>query len=144
MDVLAKGHFPDAYPYEHDPGASNVSPGPPTQESLAMNIAMRERKPAQAQPLKEVSLITGSTSGIGLGIAWGALAGASSAIVLNGFRKLAINLSSAFRTTRLSLPSMIANKWGRIINIASPMDWSARPINLPMWQGSTVCSASPK
>jgi len=32
---------------------------------------------------------------------------------------LAINLSSAFHTTRLSLPSMIANKWGRIINIAS-------------------------
>src|SRR5262245_16974277 len=154
-----------------------------------MNIA-RERKPAQAQPLKDkVSLITGSTSGIGLGIAR-ALAGAGSAIVLNGFGKpeeieavrdgvcdfgvhvaysgadmsnpasiaemvemtlgqfgridilvnnagiqhvaplqefppakwdaiLAINLSSAFHTTRLSLPSMIANKWGRIINIAS-------------------------
>jgi 3-hydroxybutyrate dehydrogenase len=32
---------------------------------------------------------------------------------------LAINLSSAFHTTRLSLPSMIANKWSRIINIAS-------------------------
>ena len=32
---------------------------------------------------------------------------------------LAINLSSAFHTTRLALPSMIANKWGRIINIAS-------------------------
>ncbi len=156
-----------------------------------MNIAMTERKPAAAQPLKDkVSLITGSTSGIGLGIAR-ALAGAGSAIVLNGFGKpeeigavqdgvardfgvkvaysgadmsnpasiaemvemtlgqfrridilvnnagiqhvaplqefppakwdaiLAINLSSAFHTTRLSLPSMIANKWGRIINIAS-------------------------
>ncbi len=32
---------------------------------------------------------------------------------------IAINLSSAFHTTRLALPSMIANKWGRIINIAS-------------------------
>src|SRR4029078_6853759 len=32
---------------------------------------------------------------------------------------LAINLSSAFHTTRLALPSMVANKWGRIINIAS-------------------------
>src|SRR4029079_12057660 len=31
----------------------------------------------------------------------------------------AINLSSAFHTTRLSLPAMIANKWGRIINLAS-------------------------
>jgi 3-hydroxybutyrate dehydrogenase len=30
---------------------------------------------------------------------------------------LAINLSSAFHTTRLALPSML--KWGRIINIAS-------------------------
>jgi 3-hydroxybutyrate dehydrogenase len=156
-----------------------------------MNIAMTERKPASAQSLKDkVSLITGSTSGIGLGIAR-ALADAGSAIVLNGFGKpeeievvrdgvskefgvhvvyssadmsnpasiaemiettlgqfgridvlvnnagiqhvaplqefppakwdaiLAINLSSAFHTTRLSLPSMIANKWGRIINIAS-------------------------
>ena len=32
---------------------------------------------------------------------------------------LAINLISAFHTTRLALPTMIANKWGRIINIAS-------------------------
>jgi 3-hydroxybutyrate dehydrogenase len=32
---------------------------------------------------------------------------------------IAINLSSAFHTTRLALPSMIARKWGRIINIAS-------------------------
>src|SRR5713101_266536 len=32
---------------------------------------------------------------------------------------LAINLSSAFHTTRLALPKMLANKWGRIINIAS-------------------------
>jgi 3-hydroxybutyrate dehydrogenase len=156
-----------------------------------MNIAMTERKPAAARSLKDkVSVITGSTSGIGLGIAR-ALAGAGTAIVLNGFGKpeeieavrdgvakefgvhvaysgadmsnpasiaemigmtldefgridvlvnnagiqhvaplqefpvakwdaiLAINLSSAFHTTRLSLPAMIANKWGRIINIAS-------------------------
>jgi 3-hydroxybutyrate dehydrogenase len=32
---------------------------------------------------------------------------------------LAINLSSAFHTSRLALPSMLENKWGRIINIAS-------------------------
>jgi 3-hydroxybutyrate dehydrogenase len=143
------------------------------------------------QPLKgKVCLITGSTSGIGLGIAR-ALAGAGSDVMLNGFGKpeeieaarasvakdfgvrvdysgadmskpdsiaemiettlrrfgrldvlvnnagiqhvaplqdfpvakwdaiLAINLSSAFHTTRLALPSMIANRWGRIINIAS-------------------------
>lgn len=32
---------------------------------------------------------------------------------------LAINLSSAFHTTRLTLPAMRASDWGRIINIAS-------------------------
>ncbi|MBU3739016.1 MAG: 3-hydroxybutyrate dehydrogenase [Rhodoferax sp.] len=32
---------------------------------------------------------------------------------------LAINLSSAFHTTRLALPAMRAAQWGRIINIAS-------------------------
>jgi 3-hydroxybutyrate dehydrogenase len=134
--------------------------------------------------------VTGSTSGIGLGIAR-ALAGAGAAVVLNGFGKpeeieavqaaigtdfgvpvaysgadmskpdsiadligmtldrfgrldvlvnnagiqhvaplqdfpvakweaiLAINLSSAFHTTRLALPDMLARKWGRIVNIAS-------------------------
>jgi 3-hydroxybutyrate dehydrogenase len=157
----------------------------------AMNIAMTEPKSAVSSSLKgKVSLITGSTSGIGLGIAR-ALASAGSDVVLNGFGKpeeieaaresvakdygvrvdysgadmskpdsiaemiettlrrfgrldvlvnnagiqhvaplqdfpvakwdaiLAINLSSAFHTTRLALPSMIANRWGRIINIAS-------------------------
>ena len=157
-----------------------------------MNIAATERKAAAAAShLKgKVSLVTGSTSGIGLGIAR-ALAASGSAVVLNGFGKpeeiaaaqdavvadfgvpvaysgadmskpdsiaemirmtldtfgrldvlvnnagiqhvaplqefpvakwdaiIAINLSSAFHTTRLALPSMIANKWGRIINIAS-------------------------
>jgi len=32
---------------------------------------------------------------------------------------IAINLSSAFHTTRLALPSMKAKNWGRILNIAS-------------------------
>jgi 3-hydroxybutyrate dehydrogenase len=32
---------------------------------------------------------------------------------------IAINLSSAFHTTRLALPSMKTKNWGRIINIAS-------------------------
>ncbi len=32
---------------------------------------------------------------------------------------IAINLTSAFHTTRLALPAMLANDWGRIINIAS-------------------------
>src|SRR5512132_10544 len=88
MDVLAKGHFPNAYPYAHHPcSLKRVPRGPPSKESEAMNIAMTERKPVAAHSLKaKVSLITGSTSGIGLGIAR-ALAGAGSAIVLNGFGK---------------------------------------------------------
>ena len=53
-----------------------------------MNIAMTERSMAVAQPLQnKVSLVTGSTSGIGLGIAR-ALAAVGSSIVLNGFGKL--------------------------------------------------------
>jgi len=32
---------------------------------------------------------------------------------------IAINLSSAFHTTRLALPAMLAANWGRIINVAS-------------------------
>lgn len=32
---------------------------------------------------------------------------------------IAINLSSAFHTSRLALPGMLKNQWGRIINIAS-------------------------
>jgi 3-hydroxybutyrate dehydrogenase len=146
----------------------------------------------------KVSLVTGSTSGIGLGIAR-ALAAAGSDLVVNGFGKvdeiaktranlasefgvevsfsdadmsnpdaiiemiqrtldtfgrldilvnnagiqhvapladfpvdkwnaiLAINLSSAFHTTRLVLPSMVKNKWGRIINIASAHGLVASP-----------------
>ena len=52
-----------------------------------MNIAMTKRSMAAAQPLKDkVSLVTGSTSGIGLGIAR-ALAAAGSSVILNGFGK---------------------------------------------------------
>jgi len=92
----------------------------------------------------KTALVTGSTSGIGLGMAT-ALAGQGANIVLNGFGEpaaiaaiekqiqttgvktpverwdaiIAINLSSAFHTTRLALPRMKASGWGRIINIAS-------------------------
>lgn len=132
----------------------------------------------------KTALITGSTSGIGLGIAH-ALARAGANVVLNGFGEveaviasfrtygahctvryhgadmskpaeieammrevgevdilvnnagiqhvahvedfpvekwdaiLAINLSSAFHTTRLAVPAMRRKNWGRIINIAS-------------------------
>jgi 3-hydroxybutyrate dehydrogenase len=146
----------------------------------------------------KVAIVTGSTSGIGLGIARG-FAAAGATVVLNGFGKqeeiedtvaelkksyavpvaysgadmsnaasiedmvtgivsrfkrvdivvnnagiqhvapldkfppqkwdaiLAINLSSAFHTTRLVLPSMRANKWGRIINVASAHGLVASP-----------------
>jgi 3-hydroxybutyrate dehydrogenase len=156
-----------------------------------MNIAVKPENFNNREALAgRVSLVTGSTSGIGLAIAR-ALAAAGSEIVLNGFGKpeevadvqakiaadfkvqvtfspadmskpaairemvekilqtsgrldilvnnagiqhvaplqdfppekwdaiLAIDLSSAFHTTRLALPSMLANKWGRIINVAS-------------------------
>jgi 3-hydroxybutyrate dehydrogenase len=158
-----------------------------------MNIQLKAQDASAkaAKPLAgKVSLVTGSTSGIGLGIAR-ALAEAGSAVVLNGLGAvseiartkdqieadfgvkssysaadmtrpeaiaemiastlaehgrldvlvnnagiqfvapldqfpvekwdaiLSINLSSAFHTTRLALPSMRQNKFGRIINIAS-------------------------
>jgi 3-hydroxybutyrate dehydrogenase len=156
-----------------------------------MTMARTKSNHSTAHSLKgKVALVTGSTSGIGLGIAK-ALAQAGCSIVLNGFGKpneiaqtqaklgtdfggrvaysaadmsspasisemietslatfgsldilvnnagiqhvaplqdfpvakwdaiLAINLSSAFHTTRLTLPKMLANKWGRILNIAS-------------------------
>ena len=164
-----------------------------------MNIAIRLDNSKIGQALAgKVSLVTGSTSGIGLGIAR-ALAAAGSEIVLNGFGKpqevadvqakiagdfkvrvsyssadmskpqairemieetlqssgridvlvnnagiqhvaplpdfsiekwdaiLGINLSSAFHTTRLVLPSMLEKKWGRIINIASAHGLVASP-----------------
>jgi len=164
-----------------------------------MNIAIKSENINTRRALTgKVSLITGSTSGIGLGIAR-ALAAAGSEVVLNGFGKpedvadaqekiaadfkvrvsysgadmskpdairemiektlqssgrldilvnnagiqhvaplqdfppekwdaiLGINLSSAFHTTRLALPSMLANKWGRIINIASAHGLVASP-----------------
>jgi 3-hydroxybutyrate dehydrogenase len=156
-----------------------------------MNIQVKTQGTSAARPLAgKVSLVTGSTSGIGLGIAR-ALAEAGSAVVLNGLGAaaeiaktreqiaadfgvavgyspadmtkpdsiaemiattlagqgrldvlvnnagiqyvapleqfpvekwdaiLAINLSSAFHTTRAALPAMRKNKFGRVINIAS-------------------------
>jgi 3-hydroxybutyrate dehydrogenase len=96
----------------------------------------------------KTALVTGSTSGIGLGIAK-ALARQGANIVLNGFGDaegpkaevnnagiqhvarvedfpverwdavIAINLSSAFHASRLALPAMLKSNWGRIINVAS-------------------------
>jgi len=156
-----------------------------------MNVEVMGRVDKSARALGgKVALVTGSTSGIGLGIAR-ALAGAGAQIVLNGFGPpndiaaarekiesefgvravhlpadmarpgevaelmanaldrfgrldilvnnagiqhvaridefpvekwdaiLAINLTSAFHTTRLALPVMRQNDFGRIVNIAS-------------------------
>src|SRR4051812_7050057 len=162
-----------------------------------MNVQIKPQ--AVTRPLLgRVALVTGSTSGIGLGIAH-ALAQAGSAVVLNGFGEadeiehartglaskfgvdvsyspadmsdvsaietmiatalqghgrldilvnnagiqhvapieqfpvekwqaiLAINLSSAFHTTRLAVPTMRSNAFGRIINIASAHGLVASP-----------------
>ena len=165
-----------------------------------MNIQLKTQSArSSTAPLADrVSLITGSTSGIGLGIAR-ALAKAGSAVVLNGFGAaaeiagirdqisgefgvnvsysaadmarpeaiadmiattlnehgrldvlvnnagiqyvapldqfpvekwdaiLSVNLSSVFHTTRLALPAMRQNGFGRIINIASAHGLVASP-----------------
>src|SRR5262249_14664466 len=164
-----------------------------------MNIAIKPENVAAREVLAgKVALVTGSTSGIGLGIAR-ALAAAGSEIILNGFGPpdevaatqaaiardfdarvsyspadmskpaairemieetlrssgrldilvnnaeiehaarlqdsppekwdaiLAINLSSAFHTSRSALPSMLRNRWGRIINVASAHGLVASP-----------------
>jgi 3-hydroxybutyrate dehydrogenase len=168
-------------------------------ERTAMNIQLKTQGIAAVRPLAgRVSLVTGSTSGIGLGIAR-ALAEAGSAVFLNGLgiaaeigktrdqieadfgvavsysaadmtshlaiaemiasavashgrldivvnnagiqhvapleqfpvdkwdAILSINLSSAFHTTRLALPAMRQNRFGRIVNIASAHGLVASP-----------------
>jgi 3-hydroxybutyrate dehydrogenase len=170
-----------------------------TTGDQVMNIAVRKDAKNRAGSLEgRVAVVTGSTSGIGLGIAR-ALAAEGAKVVLNGFGKaedikdlqaklatqfgrsagysgadmsksddietmiqavlqkherldilvnnagvqhvapledfpatkwdliLAINLSSAFHTTRLALPSMRNNGFGRIINIASAHGLVASP-----------------
>jgi len=164
-----------------------------------MSITIAQPETGSAKVLdRKVAVITGSTSGIGLGIAR-AFAAAGASVVLNGFGKseevrdtleslqdetgsravysaadmtkpdeiacmvdlaletfgrldvmvnnagiqhvspidqfpvekwdavLAINLSSAFHTVRLSLPAMRRQGWGRIINIASAHALVASP-----------------
>jgi 3-hydroxybutyrate dehydrogenase len=164
-----------------------------------MNIMTQNRTdPSQSSLAGKVALVTGSTSGIGLGIAR-ALAGAGAAIVLNGLDLqnearslrsgieadfgvpaiysaadmsdaaaveemvevalgrfgrvdvlvnnagiqhvapletfptakwdliLAVNLSSAFHTTRFVLPGMRQRRFGRIINVASAHGLVASP-----------------
>jgi 3-hydroxybutyrate dehydrogenase len=57
---------------------------------------------------------------------------------------IAINLTSAFHTTRLALPAMKKANWGRIINVASVHGLVAPPRSPPTWPPSTASSASPR
>ena len=151
-----------------------------------VNLTQREISMTKRSLAGKIALVTGSTSGIGLGIAK-SLAAQGADIIINGFGDfagpqkeiealgvktlyhgadmgkpaeiealmlaaaaafgrvdivinnagiqhvaslqdfpadkwdaiIAINLSSAFHTSRLALPAMLAQNWGRIINIAS-------------------------
>src|SRR6266545_7240835 len=76
-----------------------------------MNIVMSQRSNVTARSLEgKVSLVTGSTSGIGLGIAR-ALAAAGSTIVLNGFGRAEdiaeaqSNIASDFKVKVLHSPA---------------------------------------
>ena len=70
-----------------------------------MNIQVKTQGTAAAQSLAgKVSLVTGSTSGIGLGIAR-ALAQAGSAVVLNG-----LGIAAEIAKTREQLASDFANE----------------------------------
>jgi len=182
-----KRHFRKSCPSRKFPAENAKNRG----KGFAMNIQSKMQDATAARPLAgKVSLVTGSTSGIGLGIAR-SLAGAGSVVVLNGLGVaaeiartrdqlaaeygvkvgysaadmtkpdsivemiaatlaehgrldvlvnnagiqyvapldqfpvekwdaiLSINLSPAFHTTRLAVPAMRQNRFGRIINIAS-------------------------
>ena len=56
---------------------------------------------------------------------------------------IAINLTSAFHTTRLAMPAMRAANWGRIINVASAHGWWLRHRSRLRGVPNTASSASP-
>jgi 3-hydroxybutyrate dehydrogenase len=188
----AKGHFRKIR------AGGKFLPGRTITRGFAMNIQLKTQGVPNRPLAGKVALVTGSTSGIGLGIAR-ALAQAGAALVLNGLgaaseiaktRKslsaefgvevgycdadmtrpeaiaqmiattitehgrldvlvnnagiqyvapldqfpvekwdaiLSVNLSSAFHTTRLALPAMRQNKFGRIVNVASAHGLVASP-----------------
>src|SRR4051794_18189388 len=48
---------------------------------------------------------------------------------------IALNLSSAFHTTRLALPAMKKRKWGRVVNIASAHALGCEPVQVGVYLG---------
>ena len=51
---------------------------------------------------------------------------------------IAINLTSAFHTSRLALPPCARANWGRIINVASVHGLVGSAQSRPMWPPSTA------
>jgi 3-hydroxybutyrate dehydrogenase len=196
MVLEAKGHFRKSVLRCRFPSHQTPTALPGVRN---MNIQIKSHAARDARILDgKVALVTGSTSGIGLGIAR-ALAAAGASVVLNGFgpadeiarikdaieadhgvkarysaadmtspdaiaemiaatlddlgqldvlvnnagiqhvapldqfpvakwdQILAINLSAAFHTMRLTLPAMRKQKFGRIINVASAHGLVASP-----------------
>ena len=98
-----------------------------------MNIAIRENRQSARSLVGRVSLVTGSTSGIGLGIAR-ALAGAGAGVVLNGFgkpeeivetkAKLAsqFNFSVSYSGADMSKPDSIGEMIGQTLDSFGRLD----------------------
>jgi 3-hydroxybutyrate dehydrogenase len=88
MDMVARWHF-SSVPLAVIIRQAELNPDPPRQcRRLTMNISVTQPSTGSARVLNgKVAVVTGSTSGIGLGIAR-AFTSAGASVVINGFGKL--------------------------------------------------------